>query len=66
MKKAIKIISIILFPLIMVYCIGKSLFGNKISGFFGSIFLVGIGIVVGIAIVEPQAISEFIYKVRIW
>lgn len=48
MKKLIKWLSIILFPLGIIYCVGKNLFSGNLSQFLGGIFMSFIG--AGIAI----------------
>lgn len=53
---------VIIFPLGLIYCIVHTL-GKEISTFIGGISLVGIGVLLGIYIVEPQIILNFINKV---
>lgn len=64
-KKIGTTLLIILFPLGILYCIIHTL-GKEFSTFVGSIFLLGIGILIGIYIVEPQVILDFVDKVKIW
>lgn len=63
MKKILRIILIILFPLGIVYCVLNSLLGNKFTGFLGIIFACGIGVVLGIYLIEPQVLVGILNKI---
>lgn len=53
LKKIGTTLLVIFFPLGILYCVIHTL-GREFSTFLGSIFLLGIGILVGVYIVEPQ------------
>ena len=48
LKKVLRTLLIIFFPLGILYCIGKALFGSSFSSFLGGIFLCGVGFVLAI------------------
>lgn len=52
---------VIIFPLGLLYCILHTL-GKEFTTFIGGIALIGIGILVGIYIVEPQILCEMFNK----
>lgn len=58
LKKLQTILLIIIFPLGVLYCILHTL-GYDLCTFLGSIFLLAIGILLGIYIVEPQLIQSW-------
>lgn len=62
LKKLFSILMVIIFPLGILYCVIHTL-GREFSTFLGSIFLLGIGILVGIYIVEPQILCDLLNKV---
>lgn len=64
MKKPTKIILWILFPLGLLYCIGKSLFGGSFANFLGGVTLFGIGMLVSIYFFRPDIVSPVITFVR--
>lgn len=39
-KKLLKILLIIFFPILILYCIGKNLFGGSLVNFLGGLFLI--------------------------
>ena len=55
LKKVMTIIMIAIFPLGMIYCVFHSMF-KDFASFIGSIFLIGIGVVLGIYLVQPETI----------
>lgn len=65
LKKLGSNILLILFPLGMVYCIIHTI-GKEFTTFLGSILIFGIGIVIGIQIVEPQLFSDFFARIGEW
>ena len=60
MKKWIKIILIVLFPLGMLYCIGKNLFSRSFASFLGAIFLFGLGMLLAIYLFRFDLIQTFL------
>lgn len=65
MKKILKVLLIIFFPLGIIYCVGKNLFSGNVAQFLGGIFLAVGGACTTIYflrydLVEP--IFEFINK----
>lgn len=65
LKKIFKIISYVIFPLIMLYCIGRALFTRDIYCFFGGISLAVIGIVLGAWLVNPNIFTEILQAIHI-
>ena len=43
LKKLLKILFIIFFPILILYCIGKNLFCGNIANFLGGVFLFLLG-----------------------
>lgn len=71
-KKILNVLLVIFFPIGAIYCVGKSLFANGISGFIGAILLFVIGATTAIFIfrydlVEPivEIVMNFIYSLGI-
>ena len=61
MKKIIKILLVVLFPLGALYCIGRALFNDSgFSGFFGCLLLAGAGILFGMYLVDPLIFQKAI------
>lgn len=56
---------IIFFPIGIMYCVMHTL-GKSFVTFLGGVFLVSIGIVLGMYIVEPQLITGFFQNVVSW
>lgn len=61
LNKILTIIMIILFPLGIIYCIGKNLFNGNFASFLGGWFLFGLGFVFCIILLRPD-ISEPVFE----
>lgn len=67
MKKFWRIFLIILFPLGIVFCIGKALFSNKdFASFLGMILIFGIGVLLGVYLGNPEMVNEWIQTIQSW
>lgn len=54
MNKKLIWLLVIIFPVGIVYCLSKALFGNNFPTFLGVVFAIGIGILLGIYLVHPE------------
>lgn len=59
-KKIARITMIVLFPLGMLYCIGKNLFCGSFSSFMGGVFLFLIGGIVSLFLFAPEVVEPAI------
>lgn len=67
MKRFWRIFLIILFPLGIVFCIGKALFSNKdFASFLGMILILGIGVLLGVYLGNPEMVNGWIQTVQSW
>lgn len=67
MKKFWRIFLIILFPLGIVFCIGKALFSNKdFASFLGMVLILGIGVLLGVYLGNPEMVNGWIQTVQSW
>lgn len=67
MKKFLRILLIVLFPLGIVFCIGKALFSNKdFSSFLGVLIICGLGILLGFYIGQPETVEGWVQAVVGW
>ena len=60
LKKIFRIMLIVLFPLGVLFCIGKNLFSGNFVGFLGGLFLFVIGAIVGLIIFAPEVYQPII------
>ena len=58
------IILIILFPLGIIYCIGKCLFANSLCGFIGALLLCMCGFCVGIYLYDIGVLDNCISYIK--
>jgi hypothetical protein len=66
LNKILTIIMIIIFPLGIIYCVGKNLFNGNFASFIGGILLFVMGFVLAIFLLRPdlvEPIISFINKV---
>lgn len=67
MKRFWRIFLIILFPLGIVFCIGKALFSNKdFASFLGMILILGVGVLLGVYLGNPEMVNGWIQTVQSW
>ena len=59
-KKILTIISIVLFPLFMLYCIGKNLWNRTFIEFLGGLFLILTGFILAIVLLRPDLTAPII------
>lgn len=62
-KKIVKMLLIIFFPIGILYCLLHTL-GKDFICFLGALFIFGIGILVGIYIISPETIQQWIGVVQ--
>ena len=60
LKKVLTIIMIVIFPLGIIYCIGKNLFNGNFVTFLGGVFLAVIGFVVCVIWLRPDIIQSIV------
>ena len=60
LKKIGTILLVILFPLGILYCIGKNLFTGNFASFLGGVFLFAVGFVVSIVLFRPDIVEPVI------
>ena len=67
MKKFVRIMMVILFPIGILYCIGRALFtGNGFASYLGMIFIFGIGILLGVHFGNPEITRGLFQAVDKW
>lgn len=59
-NKVLTIIMIILFPIGIVYCVGKNLFGGNFVSFLGGVLLCGLGFVLALFLLRPDLVEPII------
>ena len=59
-KKVLNIILVILFPLGIIYCIGKNLFSGNFASFLGGIMLFALGFVLCVFWLRPDIVEPII------
>lgn len=59
-KKIITITAIILFPLFMLYCIGKNLWNRGLIEFLGGLFLLITGFIIAVFVLRPDIVEPII------
>ena len=60
LKKIATIIMIVLFPLGMIYCIGKNLFSGNFASFLGGVCLFIVGFILAIFLLRPDIVEPII------
>lgn len=60
LNKILTIIMIIIFPLGIIYCVGKNLFNGNFASFIGGILLFVIGFVLAIFLLRPDIAQPII------
>lgn len=58
-KKIFKLLLVVLFPVGIAYCILHTL-GKDFTCFLGALFICGIGILLGIYLISPETIQQWI------
>lgn len=66
LSKELKIIMIVLFPIGIIYCIGKNLFGSNFVAFLGGLFLLIIGFVLAIFLLRPDIVEPIFNFFRLF
>ena len=59
-KKTIRIVMMVLFPLGIIYCVGKNLFSGNFASFMGGVFLFVLGFVVSVCWLRPDIFQSII------
>ena len=60
MKRLLRIFLIVLFPLGIIYCIGKNLFSGNFVSFLGGIFLFACGFALSVYLLRPDLVEPII------
>lgn len=60
MKKFWKIVLVVLFPLGVIYCVGKNLFSGNFSAFLGGVFLFAIGFGLSVYLLRPDIVENIL------
>lgn len=67
MKKFWRIFLIVLFPLGIVYCVGRALFtGNGFASYLGMFFIFGFGTLLGVYLANPEMVRGWFQTVAGW
>ena len=67
MKKVGKILLILLFPLGIIFCIGRALFtGKDFYSYLGMFFIFGLGVLLGIYLGNPEMVKGWINTIGGW
>ena len=56
-KKVLRIILIVLFPLGIIFCIGKNLFSGNFVSFLGGVLLFGLGFLLALWTLRPDLVE---------
>lgn len=64
LNKLITILFIILFPLGIIYCVGKCLFANSIAGFIGALLLCVAGFCIGVYLYDIGVLTPAVEFVK--
>ena len=64
LNKILTIIMIILFPLGIIYCIGKNLFSDNFASFLGGIFIFILGVGLSIYYLRPDILEPILNFIR--
>ena len=60
LKKALRILMVVIFPLGVIYCVGKSLFSGGFAQFLGGIFLAIVGALLAIYFLRYDLIEPIV------
>ena len=64
MKKIFRIFLIIMFPLGIIYCVGRALFtGKDFASYIGMIFILGLGILLGVYFCNPEMVKGWLQTI---
>lgn len=64
MKKLLKVLLVLIFPLGMLYCIGKNLFSGNAASFLGGVLLLAIGFILAVGLLRHDLIDLVIAYCR--
>ena len=59
-SKFLRIILIVLFPLGIIYCVGKNLFSGNFVTFLGGVLLFGLGFLLALWTLRPDLVEPII------
>lgn len=64
MKKTLKFLAVIFFPLVGIYCIFKNLFGGTVMQFIGGILVFAGGLALGAYLANNTVYTDMIIRLK--